>query len=68
LVQSELYPTGLNGDNKEAYVNFLDAIMTEREQAMQTPDDLVAVAPVSNEIFYDAEEYMSLLNLMSKRN
>jgi len=31
LVQSELYPTGLNGDNKEAYVNFLDAIMTERE-------------------------------------
>jgi hypothetical protein len=67
-VQTELYPTGLNGDNKEAYMNFLDAIMTEREQAMETPDDLVAFAPVSNEVLYDADEYLSLLNLMSKRN
>lgn len=68
LVEAELYPTGMNGDNKEAYVNFLDAILTERELAMQVPDDLVAAAPATEEIFYDAEEYLALLNLMSKRN
>jgi len=62
LVQSELYPTGINGDDKESYINFLDAIMTEKELAMQDPDALVAPA------MYNAEEYMQLLNLMSQKN
>lgn len=51
LVQSELYPTGIAGDSRDNYIDFLDAIMTEKEMAMQVPDELVA--PVA-----DADQYL----------
>jgi hypothetical protein len=44
LVSEELYPTGVLGDSKKAYINYLDAVMREKEEAMSLPEDLVAVA------------------------
>lgn len=69
MVQSELYPTGINGDDNAGYVAFLSAIKTERDAAKSAGLDDGIVASVANEeMFYDAEEFLSLQNLMSKRN
>jgi len=76
MVSSELYPTGMNGDDNADYVSFLDAIKTERDAAKSVglDDGIVAAAenPLSDDdgddVFYDAQEYMKMMNLMSQRN
>jgi hypothetical protein len=42
LVSNELYPTGINGDSRGAYIHYLDAVMTDKEEAMALPKDIVA--------------------------
>lgn len=41
--------------------------MTEREMAMQVPDDLVANAPGAPSMS-DADQYLNLIQLMSQRD
>jgi len=79
MVQSELYPTGIMGDDNTEYMNFLDAILTEKKLTMASgiDDGQIAAAtgqigtnPVQwgDDVFYDAEEFNLLMNLMSKKN
>jgi hypothetical protein len=68
------------GDDNTDYVNFLDAILTEKKLTMASGIDdgqitaatgQIGTNPVQwgDDVFYDAEEQFDLLmNLMSKKN
>jgi len=66
----------MNGDDNADYVTFLDAIKTERDAAKSVGlDDGIVAAAVNplngdedGDVFYDAQEYEQLMNLMSQRN
>lgn len=75
-IDLQLYPTQYGGDSREIYIDLLDAIYTERKlaKAVNADDGIIAHQQGRNptvwedDIFYDAEEFMQLQNLMSKRN
>lgn len=75
IIQDELYPTNIGGDDNAMYIAYLDMIMRQREEAeyraahpvAESPEDLLASYP-EEDVYYDAQEYVNLINLMSMRN
>ena len=62
LIENKLYPTSFEGDDNSDYIAYLDAILTEEEQARMVEDDDDIVAPLpgfnpsysDGDVFYDA--------------
>jgi hypothetical protein len=58
IVQNELYPTGINGDDRSGYIQFLSTIKAERDAAKQIGIDDGIVASVAGA----DDQYMNLLS------
>jgi len=50
MVQSELYPTGIMGDDNSEYMNFLDAILTEKKLTMASGIDDGQISAATGQI------------------
>mgnify|MGYP006118183247 FL=1 len=65
LIENELYPSGLEGDDNSAYIAYLDALLTEEEEARYVDynDDIVASLPGVNPTYYDGDVFYDAQDL-----